>query len=261
MSPSSPTSKIGQETEKQQKRNPMKIDKEISHPIHPYHKLKLEYTEIPFNCDGCKEAGIGLKYKCVRCEFDLHKTCAAARSTITHPFYNKCEFQLHYSPPGEIRRLCDACRNEVLGFVYHCKRCGFDLHPCCANLPQVLDDGQHTLYLCHKLSSACHRCGGKGSGWAYRSECRAYNLHVACVKELLVESWQAMYLNVDKNKVRELQTRIPSLKGTLKNHHHGGGKMRKCCEIAGGAVRVIVSAILGDPTALIGAVVGGFMSK
>lgn len=78
-----------------------------------------------------------------------------------------------------------------------------------------------------------------------------------------MESWQAMYLNVDKNKVREIQTRIPSLKGTLQNHHHGGrgGKVRKCCEIAGGAVRIIVSAILGDPTALIGAVVGGFMSK
>ncbi|BBH09920.1 Cysteine/Histidine-rich C1 domain family protein [Prunus dulcis] len=78
--------------------------------------------------------------------------------------------------------------------------------------------------------------------------------------ELLVESWQAMYLNVDKNKVREMQTRIPSLKGTLKNRHGGrggGGKVRKCCQIAGGAVRVIVSAILGDPTALIGAVVGG----
>lgn len=37
--------------------------------------------------------------------------------------------------------------------------------------------------------------------------------------------------------------------------------MRKCCEIAGGAVRIIVSAILGDPTALIAAAVGGFMSK
>lgn len=82
-----------------------------------------------------------------------------------------------------------------------------------------------------------------------------------------MESWQAMYLNVDKNKVREMQTRIPSLKGTLKNHHHvhrsgkRGGKVSKCCEMAGGAVRIIVSAILGDPTALIAAVVGGFMSK
>ncbi|KAK3195818.1 hypothetical protein Dsin_027128 [Dipteronia sinensis] len=245
----------------------MKIDKEISHPIHPQHRLKLEYTEIPFNCDGCKEAGIGYKYSCKRCEFDLHKTCGAAPPTITHPFYRKCDFQLYYQPPGREMRICDACRKDVLGFIYHCKRCGFDLHPCCANLPQVLDDGEHNLYLCLKLSSSCHRCGGKGAGWCYRSQCKSYNLHVSCVKELLVESWQAMYLNVDKNKVREMQTRIPSLKGTLKNHHHvhrsgkGGGKVSKCCEMAGGAVRIIVSAILGDPTALIAAVVGGFMSK
>lgn len=241
----------------------MIIDKEIYHPIHLQHKLKLEYTEIPFCCDGCKEAGIGLKYKCLKCEFDLHKVCAMASPNITHPFYKKCDFKLHYRPPGETRRLCDACRKEVLGFVYHCKRCDFDLHPCCANLPQVLDDGEHNLYLCYKICDACHHCGGKGLGWSYRSECRAYNLHVSCVKDMLVESWQVMYLNVDKNKVRELQTRIPNLKGTLKNHHDGGkgGKVRKCCQIAGGAVRVIVSAILGDPTAIIGAVVGGFINK
>lgn len=78
-----------------------------------------------------------------------------------------------------------------------------------------------------------------------------------------MESWQAMYLNVDKNKVREMQTRIPSLGAAMDNHHHrkGKGKVKKCCQIAGGAVRVVVSAILGDPTAIIAAVVGGFISK
>lgn len=240
----------------------MKIDGEIFHPIHPQHKLKLEYTEIPFNCDGCKEAGIGFKHTCKQCEFDLHNACAVADQTFTHPFYRKCEFEFYYQPPGREMRYCDACGKYVLGFVYHCKRCGFDMHPCCANLPQVLDDGEHNLYLCLKLSSSCHRCGCKGGGWSYRSKCKSYSLHVACVKELLVESWQAMYLNVDKNKVREMQTRIPTLKGTLKNHHGGrGGKVKKCCEMAAGAVSIIVSAILGDPSALIAAVIGGFMSK
>lgn len=247
----------------------MKIsDREISHPIHPQHKLKLEYTEIPFTCDGCKEAGIGLKYSCRQkyCndQFDLHKVCAVAPPIINNSFYKECVFEFHHHPPGEEKRVCDACRNEVLGFVYHCKRCGFDLHPCCANLPQVLDDGEHNLYLCHKLSGACHRCGGKGPGWSYRSRCKTYNLHLSCVKELLVESWEfAMYLKVDQNKVREIQTRIPSLKVTLANHHGGarGGKVRKCCQMAGGAIRLIVSAILGDPTAIIAAVVGGFISK
>ncbi|KAK8636624.1 hypothetical protein V6N13_124366 [Hibiscus sabdariffa] len=113
-------------------------------------------------------------------------------------------------------RICDSCQNDVLGFVYHCRLCDFDLHLCCASLPQVLDDGEHNLYLCLKISGLCHHCGGKGPGWSYRSQCKSYNLHVSCVKELLVESWQAMYFNADKNRVRELQTRIPTLKGTLK---------------------------------------------
>ncbi|GAV84801.1 C1_2 domain-containing protein/C1_3 domain-containing protein [Cephalotus follicularis] len=235
----------------------MRIDKEIIHPIHPQHKLKLVYTETPFKCDGCKEAGIGLKYTCQRCEFDLHKTCAVAPATINHPFYKGCEFEFKYKPPGREMRICDACRNDVVGFVYHCKRCGFDMHPCCANLPQVLDDGERHLYLYLKLSSSCHHCGGKGPGWSYRSQCKTINLHVSCAKELLVESWQAMHLKVDRNKVREMQTRIPGLKGTSKNQHARGGKVS---QIAGGAARLIVSAILGDPTAIISAIIGGFLS-
>ncbi|KAE8671144.1 hypothetical protein F3Y22_tig00111990pilonHSYRG00010 [Hibiscus syriacus] len=240
----------------------MKIDEGISNPFHPLHKLKLEYTEIPFNCDGCKDAGIGLKYSCRHCDFDLHKACAKPFLAITHPFYKNCEFQFFYSPPGQRMRICDACRNDVTGFVYHCRRCDFDLHPCCVNLPRVLDDGEHNLYLCLKVSSFCHQCGDKGSGWSYRSQCKGYNLHVSCVKKLLVESWEARYLNGDKNRVRELQTRIPSLGGTLKNHNGGRGrKAEKYCKIAGGAVRLIVSAVLGDPTSIIGAVVAGILSK
>ncbi|OWM80524.1 uncharacterized protein LOC116195598 [Punica granatum] len=241
----------------------MKIEKEIYNlPIHRFHKLKLEYTETPFNCDGCKEAGIGLKYKCCQCEFDLHKACALATSTATHPFYKKCEFQLHHRPPGLKARVCDACRDEVSGLEYHCDRCGFDLHPCCASLPRVLDDGERNLILCARLSGPCHWCGGKGLGWAYRSSCKTYSLHVSCVKQLLVESWEAVYLNVDKDRVREMHTRIPSLGNTLRAHHvERGGKMGKCCELAKGAVRLIVSAILGDPTAIIAGVIQSFISK
>ncbi|KAL2940401.1 Alanine--tRNA ligase [Bienertia sinuspersici] len=125
--------------------------------------------------------------------------------------------------------------------------CGFDLHLCCVNLPHV--------------SRSCHCCGRKGKGWAYVSECKMYNLHVSCVKKMLLESWEAEYLNVDNNRVRELETRIPTLKGCLARNHHKSGNMSKCCDIAGNAVNIIVSAILGDPTALIAGVVGGLISK
>ncbi|GAV87027.1 hypothetical protein CFOL_v3_30453, partial [Cephalotus follicularis] len=107
------------------------------------------------------------------------------------------------------------------------------------------------------LSSSCHHCRGKGPGWSYRSQCKTINLHVLCAKELRVDSWQAMHLKVDRNKVRGMQTRIPGLKGTSKNHHARRGKVS---QIAGGAAHLIVPAILGDPTVIISAVIGGFLS-
>ncbi|XP_043713263.1 uncharacterized protein LOC122661814 [Telopea speciosissima] len=206
----------------------MKMDKdEICHPSHPQHKLKLHNTQVPFICDGCKEAGIGLKYECEQCDFELHKTCAVAPPVTTHPFKD-CEFKLYERPPGTGgARVCDACRNEVEGFVYHCKRCGFDLHPCCANLPQVLlvldNDGEHNnnLYLCSKLSRTCDSCGGKKGrgGWSYRTECKNYNYHVSCVKKMFMESWEANKSsthedNIGENKkqvMMDLQLRIPKV--------------------------------------------------
>lgn len=234
---------------------------EISSPSHPAHKLTFEYTEFPFKCDGCKEAGIGSCYKCVTCDYDLHHHCALPSTSFTHPFYTKCSFQFMSRPPGETARFCNACEKDVTGFVYHCKSCGFDLHPCCARLPMVLDDGEVKLYLYRKVSSPCHRCGRKGRSWSYRSTCKKYNLHVACVREMLVETWHELYLGRGKSK--KLETRIPSLKSTLQTprNHKNKGKVKKCCEMAGLAVQFVISAVLGDPTALIAGVIGTLMSK
>ncbi|XP_047325766.1 uncharacterized protein LOC124929448 [Impatiens glandulifera] len=272
---------------------------EINHFSHPQHKLKFDYSEVPFKCDGCKEIGIGSHYKCasISCNFDLHTHCAIPSPSIFHPFYTKCSFQFLSRPPGNAARYCNACERDVTGFLYHCGSCDFDLHPCCAKLPMMLDDGEVKLYLYRKVSSPCHRCGRKGRSWSYRSACKRYNLHVACVKEMLVESWHDLYFgggysisnehdynnnnvyihvngdNDNKNDYhisgRKLETRIPSLKRTLQtyNNHHrytnkgkGKAKVNKCCEMATLAVQFIVSAILGDPTALIAGVVGTLIS-
>ena len=233
---------------------------EISHFSHLQHTLKFEYTEFPFKCDGCKEVGIGSRYRCATCDFDLHMHCALPSSSITHPFYTKCSFQFLSRPPGDTPRFCNACEKDVTGFVYHCKSCGFDLHPCCAKLPMMLDDGDVKLYLYRKVSAACHKCGRKGRSWSYRSTCKKYNLHVACVREMLMESWHDIY--VGRGKGRRLETRIPSLKNTLHTHHKKSkGKVQKCCEIAGLAVQFIISALLGDPTTLIAGVIGSLMSR
>nr|GEU55964.1 C1-like protein [Tanacetum cinerariifolium] len=171
-------------------------------------------------------------------------------------------------PPGPIARYCNACEKAVSGFVYHCKLCGFDLHPCCAKLPTMLDDGEVELYLYRKVGSSCHRCGRKGRSWSYRSTCKKYNLHVACVKEMLVESWHDIYFGNSSGDFygqnRKIETRIPSLRGTLESYHHNHqskGKVKKCCEMAGLAMQFVISAVLGDPTTLIAGVVGTLIGQ
>jgi hypothetical protein len=217
-------------------------------------------TQFPFKCDGYKEVGIESRYKCGIWDFDLHMHCTIPTPSITHPFYTKCSFQFLSRLPGNVVCFCNACEKDITGFVYHCKTCGFDLHPCCTKLPMVLEDGEVKLYLYQKVSSACHKCGRKGRSWSYTSTCKKYNLHVACVREMLMESWPDIY--VGRGKARTSETRIPSLKNTLQNHHHKSkGKVIKCCEMAGLAVQFVISAVLGDLTTLIAGVIGSFMSQ
>ncbi|GFY89964.1 cysteine/histidine-rich C1 domain family protein [Actinidia rufa] len=237
---------------------------EISHFSHPQHKLKFEYTEALFKCDGCKEVGIGSRYRCATCDYDLHMHCALPTPTLSHPFYTKCSFQFHPRPPGPTPRYCNACEKDITGFLYHCKDCGFDLHPCCAKLPVVLSDDDVKLYLYRKVSAPCHRCGRKGRSWSYRSSCKKYNLHVACVKEMLVESWHEMGCTAGRGgSNRKLETRIPSLKVTLLQNHpkKSKSKVKKGCEMAALAIQFVVAAVLGDPTTLIAGVVGALISK
>ncbi|CAI0377579.1 unnamed protein product [Linum tenue] len=232
---------------------------EISHFSHPQHKLRYEFTEFPFKCDGCKEAGIGSRFRCSTCDFDLHQHCAVPSPySLHHPFYTKCSFQFFSRPPGDVPRYCNACGRDVAGFLYHCRDCGFDLHPCCAKLPVVIDDGEVKLYLYRKVSSPCHRCGRKGRSWSYRSTCKKYNLHVACVKDMLVENWAG---GGGGGSSRRFGTRIPTLKNTVNVQRKSKGKVKKCCEVAGLGVQFIVAAVLGDPTALIAGLVGILISK
>lgn len=251
---------------------------EISHFSHPKHNLKLEYTEVPFKCDGCKEIGIGSCYKCNLCDYDLHAHCAIPTSIIHHPFYPKCSFVFMSRPPGTVPRYCNACEGDVSGFLYHCTSCGFDLHPCCAKLPITLDDGGIKLFLYRKVSAPCQRCGRKGRSWSYRSSDKKNNLHVACVKDMLIESWQDLYHGHGPSRTIALGGSriqdVPGLKGALlqtHNHSHNrwyssntksnGSKVQKCCEMAGMTLQFVISAVLGDPTSLIAGVIGSLMSR
>ncbi|KAK6143499.1 hypothetical protein DH2020_023847 [Rehmannia glutinosa] len=206
---------------------------EITHFSHPHHKLKFHYTEAPFKCDGCKEIGIGSSYKCggAACDFDLHTHCAIPSASIAHPFYTKCSFQFLSRPPGGGGALLQ-------------------------RVPEGGDGIRLPLQVVW------------GRSWSYRSSCKKYNLHVACVKEMLVDSWHELYNGGaggnNYTGSRKSEGRIPNLKATLEthiNHTKSKGKAQKCCEVAGLALQFVVSAVLGDPTTLIASLVGTLMSK
>ncbi|KAK4792664.1 hypothetical protein SAY86_023099 [Trapa natans] len=58
-----------------------------------------------------------------------------------------------------------------------------------------------------------------------------------------------------------LETRIPSLKDTVQaSSSKGKDKVKKGCEKAGVALKVVVSAVLGDPTALIAGAIARLVS-
>ncbi|TVU49334.1 hypothetical protein EJB05_00642, partial [Eragrostis curvula] len=214
---------------------------------------------------------------------------------LRHPFYPRCAFVFLPRPPGgpSVQRYCNACGRDVAGYVYHCRACGFDLHPCCAALPHALDApggaGVVRLYLCPDSRAAgaapCHRCGHRGRSWSYRSQCRSYSLHVACVVDMLVESWHGVgrHKSAGGNGggIGDIYGggglvagsggyRVPVIRGAAKSSHASRGssywgrrkkgKVKRCCEIAGFASQVVISAVLGDPSALIAGVIGSLIA-
>ncbi|KQJ86004.1 uncharacterized protein LOC100837524 [Brachypodium distachyon] len=267
---------------------------EVAHFSHPQHRLRLEHLDTPFRCDGCREVGIGARFRCAADDVDLHRQCALPLHPppppLRHPFYPRCAFHFMARAPGAPgSRYCNACGRDVAGFVYHCRDCGFDLHPCCATLPHVLDAGGGgvRLYLHPKAAAACHRCGQRGRSWTYRSGCRSYSLHVACVMDMLVESWGAVGRHKQHGGGGSSALYlygVPPIRGAAKSSHAGGSpapssssssssywgmgrrkkkkgsKVKRCCEIAGFAAQVVISAVLGDPTALIAGVIGSLIA-
>ena len=86
----------------------------ISHPAHLQHELTLEGTG-KFVCNGCHEYGIGERYRCQTCGYNLHDKCAFEEGTkIVHPLLKNIELQLRFAPAGPegSKLVCDACGDD-----------------------------------------------------------------------------------------------------------------------------------------------------
>ena len=123
------------------------VKTEIKSFAHP-HGLILQppytrgYNSI---CDGCLKC-LGDSqwvYRCGSgCDYDLHALCAKLAQKILHPIHADHELVLKNGsvagPHAYV--MCDGCDYAVNAneLIYHCEECGFDLHPLCAIIPDVI---------------------------------------------------------------------------------------------------------------------------
>lgn len=158
------------------------------------HILEPKNCKSQSTCSRCKGLVYGTRYRCEACDYDLHDSCMLTSVTTSHPFFkNEIFVFLKHLPRNLGRRRCDACVQEICGFVYHCYDKGWDLHPSCLNLPPKLYADLLEFQLQKKVKSKCIRCNKKtlkGSvsgvrGWSYESKCKKYHLHVYCAMSVL----------------------------------------------------------------------------
>lgn len=238
---------------------------ETSHPKHPEHKLTLVPTgQAKFECKGCHEHGTGGKrYTCLQpsCDFDLHQDCALTKlgARFEHELLKKITFEFCFEAPRSMadRRLCDACGAGVLGFHYHCSKKNLDLHPCCAKLPLVIQNGELTFELRDKVSHRCSKCkegGGVRDFWFYRSTCKTVYLHVRCVKEVFLLS-SSSSTGPDVRDDGRLGRYVKET--ALQKHRSGkaGRNFDAICEIVKAVVGIILAVLTGNPVPLIPAVI------
>nr|XP_023901019.1 uncharacterized protein LOC112012878 [Quercus suber] len=108
----------------------------LHHPLHPIHPLILfdpwRYSEKErefYKCELCKEYKNVYIYRCSRCDFNLHITCASLAPTTM-------ELEFHDHPLTPIWKwitfTCDICGKEDKGMPYLCNPCNFWVHRRCA---------------------------------------------------------------------------------------------------------------------------------
>uniref|UniRef100_A0A0E0AV52 DC1 domain-containing protein n=1 Tax=Oryza glumipatula TaxID=40148 RepID=A0A0E0AV52_9ORYZ len=251
------------------------------HPFHPAHKLKLITADDAgagrFVCDGCKELGGAgcARYECEEagCDFDLHAPCALAPDVL--PAGRALVEPPTAAPDDGDVRVCDACGDDVRGFVYHCFDRDLDLHPCCAHLPGRVALGGAAFELSSGGTAPrrCLLCTEEGSRphlrrnyWTYSSDDldgEAMHLHVACVKRMAYESSSAGSSSSHRTDGGGGGRNMPVIRAPVqaavalrKKNGRPRSKLKKLLKIVVFVLRVIAGVLFGDPTAMAVAVVG-----
>ncbi|XP_059628139.1 uncharacterized protein LOC132270931 isoform X2 [Cornus florida] len=214
------------------------------------HELELKSYEKRFTCNGCKQEGLGPRYRCKHCDYELHKECRNPKLEISHEFLKGHTLEFLDQLPSKCSTTrCIACGSNICGSLYHNKAKELYLHPCCSNLKSKLCIDGAIFKLRNEVVSKCMWCKKKEPrrhktdirGWSYISDCKEYQIHVYCVTEMVHEAWK-------KEKI-DLQL-LPNSK---KNQGKLGFKtIRKIVEIL---LKSVVGVLFGDPLMIIASVV------
>ncbi|XP_017976365.1 PREDICTED: uncharacterized protein LOC18597688 [Theobroma cacao] len=159
--------------------------KTMQHFTHS-HPLTEVYADTEFLCDGCRTLGIGTRYRCESCHFDLHDHCATCPSELSS-FMHEHDLKLVVFRPQaacQNGRFCDLCGDPIEGIFYHCKLCEFDVHPLCTQLPEYVRHvmhKDHPLRLQRSVPGWCMVCKDTCPSWHYRCGLCCFDIHFECV--------------------------------------------------------------------------------
>ncbi|KAK4595627.1 hypothetical protein RGQ29_013921 [Quercus rubra] len=211
----------------------------LHHPLHPIHPLILfdEKTHYPeeeeedkqkTKCQLCNESRGQYTYRCYRCDFNLHATCASLPPTIQSS-------QVHHHPLTPLWKwmtyTCDLCGKEVKGIPNQCALCSYCIHNTCASLPRSVKvlHHKHPLHLVHSslgvelhqsASQLCQICAQKvntNHGFYYCSKCN-FVAHLDCAADYRNRDYINLLKLIDEeNEDSELDQSVNSAAYMVKN--------------------------------------------
>ncbi|XP_057505724.1 uncharacterized protein LOC130789018 [Actinidia eriantha] len=241
------------------------------------HNLELKPKNKLFTCNGCKEEGIGPRYRCDPCDYDFHKECKSPKETTTHQLFKGSTFK-YLSKPGINIRICDACGCEIKGCSYHCEAKNLDMHPCCSNLKGKLCNEGTDFILRNEVKYRCLWCNKKKPdgigktrvpGWSYVSKEKRICCHVHCMWPMVFEVWKKGGFHstnddddtlIDDDNLTMALQKI-DLKVMANSNGNGGGRRVEILKSIGIFLRAIIGILFGDPTVVLTSLLVELISK
>ncbi|XP_061996611.1 uncharacterized protein LOC133714509 [Rosa rugosa] len=190
---------------------------EMQHPMHRLHPLILNLNGArESRCDACdKDCSRRFTYSCFHCDFNLDLKCASEKGFL----HFSHEHPLMIKKQGDRNRecgplvLCDGCQDPVFDPSYTCintyrrRKCRFNLHKSCAELPGEIQHPahrQHPLFLLNKIQDIKVRCSCNACNQPcrYRYSCSKcdFNFHLKCAT-----NWR----NIIETESHEHQLMVP----------------------------------------------------